>query len=1022
MSKNKSNNSVKPKKHKKYNVVGKNNNKASKEKKQNTEFEDIFIETDNTNVEDISNDEVVEKNEKNEKIDVNENIEKDNIDEINIAEVEENKIDDLEDGNESKENEDTIIDNTSEVMSDENIEVEKEVKSTSLRSSEKKHFFILLFKLIGVCIRNVFISIYNSIKYVFLRISNFFEDRAEDLDRKIREINDEQVIKNQKRMLDYEKYNSIRIYKDLERAEKYRNRANNRVNTEKYFEDKIEREKINNRILVNKAEEDAREAKEVKEKERSINLFNENKRKSRIEKKKNEILELRRKRKEERQKLKEEKDKIEGENTTEQNLDVGSNLSDETDSIIKSLEKQFKLKKEETNEDKENIYDDLFEEFGHEDDFDDVENDPDLPDLDEIIKKADKGEEIKNVNYNVNYKEKNEDRIDEPYEKFEKENDVREVDEKLKSEILRLIDVPESETKDDFISEIEIPSTLRRDSKDLDIVDVKDNNVNEEKVIEDIESDNEKTENKSQKSYIEELLDENSDMKTIGDFLGDEQDEKNDKSEKENDKKDKESDPTINIFAALKNANTKKKDNIKNDSVNQNNKINSKVRISDNQDGFENLKLKSKNNQGNYYDAEKLNIGTWKNAEEDNDDKGILDNKKEKINVNENEQVNVKEKNTNNNIENQDDFVEDYLRYKNPYEAYGKYIKNPEPEKKIEESNVKTSKYETNVVIDNKIIEDLKENKDLSQEDKSKNYDKKKTKTKSKLKSSEKDNNKQNQKSKFRRLLKPSKKQTTNYFDEDLYTNKFIKNIIDIDDSYPKDIEKRNNISFKDDLEKTNNNSEDLKDSLDIKDTRNIKDIKNDKQNDELLEKIEKERYINEYIKGNNDNISLKKDNDNLINDNTENNDTKVKILNVEEVNKDEIVVNAYINNDNDNVSYQSNNYYDDILNTDSSNTGTDLIDNKPIHHFNVNEETKKKVEERRERKISKNEELQRKSYDEFADEKVSFGDMIKDVVSGINSTISEIPANLKKKRESRNRIKRNQIYSTSYNRKGKRR
>ena len=261
MSKNKSNNSVKPKKHKKYNVVGKNNNKASKEKKQNTEFEDIFIETDNANVEDISNDEVVEKNEK---IDVNENIEKDNIDEINIAEVEENKIDDLEDGNESKENEDAIIDNTSEVMSDENIEVEKEVKSTSLRSSEKKHFFILLFKLIGVCIRNVFISIYNSIKYVFLRISNFFEDRAEDLDRKIREINDEQVIKNQKRMLDYEKYNSIRIYKDLERAEKYRNRANNRVNTEKYFEDKIEREKINNRILVNKAEEDAREAKEVK--------------------------------------------------------------------------------------------------------------------------------------------------------------------------------------------------------------------------------------------------------------------------------------------------------------------------------------------------------------------------------------------------------------------------------------------------------------------------------------------------------------------------------------------------------------------------------------------------------------------------------------------------------------------------------------------------------------------------------------------------------------------------------------
>ena len=88
----------------------------------------------------------------------------------------------------------------------------------------------------------------------------------------------------------------------------------------------------------------------------------------------------------------------------------------------------------------------------------------------------------------MNYKEKNKDRINEPYEKFEKENDVREIDDKLKSEILRLIDVPESETKEDFISEIDIPASFRK---------------------EEIENENENLNNidkNEHKSYADELM------------------------------------------------------------------------------------------------------------------------------------------------------------------------------------------------------------------------------------------------------------------------------------------------------------------------------------------------------------------------------------------------------------------------------------------------------------------------------------------------------------------------------------
>ena len=125
-----------------------------------------------------------------------------------------------------------------------NIEVEKSIECTALRKVEKKSFFLLLLKLITVFIINFFKITFSKIKILFIVVKDFFEDRAEELDRRIKEVKDEAIIKEKKTKLEYEKYNTKRIYKDLERAEIYKERASNRINTEKYFEEKIEKEKI----------------------------------------------------------------------------------------------------------------------------------------------------------------------------------------------------------------------------------------------------------------------------------------------------------------------------------------------------------------------------------------------------------------------------------------------------------------------------------------------------------------------------------------------------------------------------------------------------------------------------------------------------------------------------------------------------------------------------------------------------------------------------------------------------------
>ena len=978
MSKKKTNNSVKHKKHKKYNTIRKNNNNISKNKKTNIDNKENILKENQVNIVDDE-----------EKIKENINISEENNSE-NISGIDNNleeTITEMADNTKSEDN----------IPTDEDIEIEKIVECNSLKSTEKKNFFILIFKLIGICIKNFFVSIYNTGKNVVLRINNFFEDKAEDIDRRIREIKDEQIIKDKKRKLEYEKYNSKRIYEDLERAEKYRNRASSRVNTEKYFEDKIEKERINNRILVNKAEEDAREAKEIKEKEKSINQFNESKRKSRIEKKKNEILELRKRKKEERQKLKDAKAKeIEKQNKKEALAkEEEEKIIKETEDIVKSLEEQLSLRKKDNDED---IYDNLFEEFGQEENLDDSDDFDDLPDLDDIIEKADKGEKIKNVNY----KEKNENRLDEPYEKFEKENDIREVDEKLKSEILRLIDVPESETQEDFISEIEIPSTLRRN-----VVENTKNIIEDQEPVVEKEDEVKKEDKKEEKhkSYIDEFLEDHADIKTIGDVLPDDTEEikqeenKNiedntEKVEKIEKKLDKESDPTVNIFAALRNANSKKNETAKNTNIDTNintntstnsNFINSKVRVSDNQDGFESLKLRNEKNNGNFYDAEKLNVGTWKKQEDENNsllDNGINDNKIEE----------KKEKG-----EEKEEFVEEYLRYKNPYEAYGKYIKNPEPEKKLEENNYYLNE---NVPVES--------NKDNTSKEEIDSKEINTGRRKAKLKTSEK-NDKEDSKGKFGKLFKASQKKKLNYFDEDLYTNKFIKNIIDIDDTTP--VQKKNAKAIQV-IDKPID---------DIDDTLNYSSFAYDNnyllEEDRKQEEIEKEKYISDYISGKLDKyeeVSFEEKKEDL----PKFEDSKVKILNVEEVGKDEIVLNAYVDPEKS-ITYQSNN---NDINYNSSDIDVRTEEREPIHHFNLKEGTRKKVEERRERKISKNEEIERRAYDEFADDKMTFGDIIKDMVSGINSTISEIPENMKKKRESRNRIKRNQIYSTSHSRRRGRR
>lgn len=403
---------------------------------------------------------------------------------------EENKIEEkITEENEAEENIDNSFESEEYLnkKSTDDIEVEKSIECTALRKVERKSFFLLLLQLVTVFIINFFKISFNKIKILFIVIKDFFEDRAEELDRKIKEVKDEAIIKEKKTKLEYEKYNTKRIYKDLERAEIYKERASNRINTEKYFEEKIEKEKINNKILVPRIEDKNKEEKKSQEINKTANLYSSN-RKNRREKKKLEILKLRKRKKIEKEKQQEKEELPENlffEKVPQIVSDNKPKVYDKTPTAVKNnIEINNNL----------DIDEDLFNDFGSEEEFD-VDT---MSEVNHIENAKIKGEIKTPI-----FLKKDENRISEPYEKFEKNNDVREAQESLKSEILKIIDTPE---KNNFITEVELDkkSNNTKDSANDIFSALKSSKKNNIKKDENIELDNDtpKTKNISKENSI----------------------------------------------------------------------------------------------------------------------------------------------------------------------------------------------------------------------------------------------------------------------------------------------------------------------------------------------------------------------------------------------------------------------------------------------------------------------------------------------------------------------------------------
>ncbi len=368
-----------------------------------------------------------------------------------------------------------------------NIEVEKSIECTALRKVEKKSFFLLLLKLITVFIINFFKITFSKIKILFIVVKDFFEDRAEELDRRIKEVKDEAIIKEKKTKLEYEKYNTKRIYKDLERAEIYKERASNRINTEKYFEEKIEKEKINNKILVPKIEEESREEKKSQDINKTANQYSSN-RKNRIEKKKLEILKLKKRKKIEKEKQ-QEKEELPENLFFEKAPQI---ISDNKPKIYEEIPKAVQNKNEIEPDDDLDIYDDIFNEFGSEEEFD-VDNTSQV----NHIQNTKKSEKVKTPIF----LKKDENRINEPYEKFEKNNDVREAQDSLKSEILKIIDTP---SKNNFITEVELDrksNNAKNNTNDIfsALKNSKSNNIKKDENVK-LNSENSKIKNISKEN------------------------------------------------------------------------------------------------------------------------------------------------------------------------------------------------------------------------------------------------------------------------------------------------------------------------------------------------------------------------------------------------------------------------------------------------------------------------------------------------------------------------------------------
>lgn len=718
------------------------------------------------------------------------------------------------------------IDNETKKINIDDIKLEKSIECTALRVTERKGFFKLVFKLIGVYLASFGKAIMSKLNYLLIIIKNFFEDRAEDLDRKIKELQDEEIIKDKKRKLDYEEYSTKRIYKDLEKAEIYKNRASNRVNTEKYFDDKIEQEKVNNKILISEVEDLSKEKEQKAQNiNKTANAYSSNK-KSRIEKKRNEIIELRRKRKEERLKKEKEQKQAEMERKAleaerERIKAEEEKMISEAEDIIKSLESQIRdVNSEPTDDD----YNNIFNDFGSENDLssygDELLND------DYEVKKPEEGkkEEIA--------PKKSDDILDEPYEKFEKENDIREIDDDLKSEILRLMDVPESDTKEE-----DPKLNVQEEDKQIDYTDssllISD--------IEDVKDEKSEEPAEEKKSY------------SIFDALK--------SAKKDNTKTEKKQEEKVEVEKIVDEAKEEKQD--------------VKVRVSDNQDGFKVAKENIEKNKANSYYKDNQTVNSI-SKDLNNVNRAKADERLKNVNT-------IYDENKHDKLE-----VEDF-----PLGAALLGINQNVPSQEQIPNNAKK----------------------LNQEDK-----RKETLVKEK-----------NAQSKKIIRSKKSRKNDINDFDEDMYTNRFMKNIIGMDE-----IESKEN---------------------------------NRKQEVE----IEDYNFNNPYDESNYTYEDYKKFFEEDIAPKT----------------------NNYSNLDKNNSIHEKNKYYEELLDQRY-------------------EESKRKEEYNNEPQYR----IEHDNGNENIEEKTTFGSRLKDMASSINL----IPNTLKKKRESKNRIKKNQIYSTSYYKKGKKR
>ena len=782
-------------------------------------YGDLFIDMNKEN-----KDESIEKEDEEVK-EVQEETQEETVEEI--ADETEEVVEDYDDETDEEDVEDSPNEEEIKEATPQEIDVktEKTIETTELRSIEKKGFVKLVFKLIGIYIAGFGKAVASKIKYLLMILKDFFEDRAEDIDRKIKELKDEEVIKEKKRKLDYEEYSTKRIYKDLEKAEMYKNRASNRVNTEKYFDEKIEQEKINNKILVSEAESLAEEdPKKSQNIDKTANSYSSNK-KSRIEKKRNEIIELRRRKKEERlRKEKEQKQaELERKALEEKEKRIKAEeekMISEAEDIIKSLEDQVRsISSEPTDED----YNNVFNDFGSEND---------LSSVDEPVQEEHPKNDIQ---------EKNADRLVEPYEKFEKENDIREIDDDLKTEILRLMDVPENETKEVKVE----PEMADNNSKDVTETPSNEKEKKSYNIFDAIKNATKKKEKKVEEKENESLQPEEVKEKTQNDV----------KEENVEEKKEEET--------------------------------NTKVRVSTRQDGFAKAQ---ENIERNKHYKNYMNVQQPKQEYKPYNDKPTYVENNTKLQMAKENSKPVYDEKPHDKLE-----IEDF-----PLGAalFGIPTQIPEEEPQKKSSQVEKKKEGS---IKGRFFQSKKSLKN-----------------------------------------KKTKKSPENDFDEDMYTNRFMKNIIGMDDIESSQGKKEERIE--------------------------IEEYHFDEPHEEPNYKEEPEAHKEESTYTYEDYKKF--------------------------FEEDTPKTSTYGNKDTSNSIHEKNTYYEELLDQKYE-------ESKRQQEYN---ETMYRIEHGND-------------YDD-SEERTTFGSRLKDMAASINL----LPNNIRKRRASKNRIRKNQIYSTSYYKKGKKR